>query len=292
MTCIDMFGVRVVSFVGLIFWATGYVLASFATQFWHAVVAQGAVAGIGTACLYWPAVSVVPQWFTKRRALALGLSVVGAGIGNFVVGVGTQALIDSADFRVALQVTAGVGSVLEMIAIACLKRRLPLEKEGGITGDKGVLKDCKFILFLLGGLIFQFGYHSPFVFLARFAQDAGIDSGFASLCVGMLGKVLQVTSIVTSVIGITFLGIGSACGRVLLGLAADKLGRLEVFQSNIALTAVTLWCWALSYTREGLAAFAFFYGFFSGGFIALIPVVIGKKMNMARYDVLAQSSES
>lgn len=183
-----MFGVRIVSFVGLLFWATGYVLASFATEFWQVVAAHGVVAGIGTTCIYWPAVSVVAQWFNKRRALALGLSVVGAGVGNFVVGIGTQALIDAWDFRTALRVTAIVGTVLQGLAIVCLKRRLPLEKQGGILGDTKVLKDCKFILFLIAGMLFQFGYHSPFVFLARYARDREIDAGYASLCVGMLGE--------------------------------------------------------------------------------------------------------
>lgn len=183
-----MFGTRVLFCVGALFWGLGYVAASFATEFWHIVMGQGFLTGLGMACTYWPGVTVVPQWFGKRRATALGVAVVGAGLGNFGAGLMIETLISTYDFRVALQISAGVGTGLLGVATVCIKRRLPLEKGGGILGNKEVFQDRLFYSVLLAAFFFQFGFHGPFVFLAAFAADNGIDSSFAALAVGLLGE--------------------------------------------------------------------------------------------------------
>lgn len=250
----DMFGTRILFCVGAVLWGLGALAASFATEFWHIVMGQGFLTGLGMACTYWPGVTVVPQWFDKRRAFALGVAVVGAGAGNFGFGVLIEALIASNDFRLALRVSAGIGTGVLALATICIKRRLPLEKGGGILGNKEVFKERLFYFILATAFFFQFGYHGPFVFLAAFARDNGIESSRAALAVGLLG-------------------IGSAVGRVGLGFAADYIGRVRTFQVTLFATAVCLAVWPVCTDAVSLGIFAFFFGFFSGGFIALVPVV-------------------
>ena len=184
---VDRFGTRVLFTVGAICWGLGYLAASFATEFWHIIMGQGFLTGIGMACTYWPGVTVVPQWFDKRRASALGVAVVGAGVGNFGFGLMVESLTSTNDFRFALRISAALGTGVLLVAMLCIKRRLPLAKGGGILGNKQIFKERLFYFILATAFFFQFGYHGPFVFLAAFARDNGIDSSTAAFSVGLLG---------------------------------------------------------------------------------------------------------
>ena len=71
------------------------------------------------------------------------------------------------------------------------------------------------------------------------------------------------------------LGIGSSVGRVAIGPVADKLGRMNTFRVCMFLAAGTMACWPACQNLPSILAFAFFYAFFAGGFIAQSPVVAG-----------------
>ena len=47
--------------------------SSFATKVWHLMLTQGFLYGVGVVILYYPVLSIVNEWFVKRRGLAYGL---------------------------------------------------------------------------------------------------------------------------------------------------------------------------------------------------------------------------
>lgn len=51
----------------------GLLAASFATQVWHLIVAQGCMYGIGFLILYYPLLSMLNEWFVEQRGLAYGV---------------------------------------------------------------------------------------------------------------------------------------------------------------------------------------------------------------------------
>jgi len=259
----DMYGIRPIFGIGICFWVAGFVLASFANDLWVIIVCQGGIAGLGQAFTYWPAVSIVPQWFGKRRAFALGVSVLGAGAGNLVFGVVVERVIEAYGFRVALRGTAGIGLALLLITLKCLRRRLPTDRKGGILGDRSILKERNYRIIVASGFLFQWGFHIPFSHLAAYIEDLGIDSSFAGLCVGLLGA-------------------GSALGRLMLGFIADKIGRVRAFQLTLIATGIVQAFWPLCETKGTLVVYAIAFGFVSGGFIALVPVVVAEYFGTAR----------
>jgi hypothetical protein len=46
---------------------------SFATQLWHLIVTQGLLYGLGFLCIYYPMLSMLNEWFHKRRGTAYGI---------------------------------------------------------------------------------------------------------------------------------------------------------------------------------------------------------------------------
>lgn len=59
----------------------GFMMTSISTQYYHFLLAQGFCVGIGSSCLYIVAITLVPAYFTARRALAMGVATVGSSLG-------------------------------------------------------------------------------------------------------------------------------------------------------------------------------------------------------------------
>ena len=45
----------------------------------------GVICGLGGGCVYLPPIATAPKWWPDRRALATGFTVVGLGLGSFIM---------------------------------------------------------------------------------------------------------------------------------------------------------------------------------------------------------------
>jgi MFS family permease len=59
--------------IGWLICISALVASSFASKFWHLIVTQGLLYGIGFLIIYYPVLSMLNEWFTKRRGMAYGL---------------------------------------------------------------------------------------------------------------------------------------------------------------------------------------------------------------------------
>ncbi|KAF4922360.1 Fujikurins efflux protein [Colletotrichum viniferum] len=53
-------------------------------KYWQIFLAQGFCVGIGSGCLFCPAVAIVSTYFNKRRSLAIGITACGSGVGGIL----------------------------------------------------------------------------------------------------------------------------------------------------------------------------------------------------------------
>lgn len=60
----------------------GMFMTSLGTQYWHQILSQGLVMGLGLGCLFMSATAIVASYFTKRRGLAMGIASSGSTIGE------------------------------------------------------------------------------------------------------------------------------------------------------------------------------------------------------------------
>jgi len=236
-------------------WMTGMFLASASTELWHMIMTHGVLMGIGAALCFWPSTGVVVMWFNERRGAASGLAALGSGLGNFVVPLILEATIEQSGWRVAVQGLAGVGFAIMLAGVTLVRRRLPTVRKGGLCAEAVLVKDRNMQLLLVASALFQFAFFLPFVHLSPYVQDLGLSSESAAFALATIG-------------------IGSAVGRVVLSIAADYLGRLLVFKVTLVGTSLCMFTWLACFTEPGILTFAFFYGFFSGSFIACVPPVI------------------
>ncbi|KAK6061268.1 hypothetical protein COOONC_01065, partial [Cooperia oncophora] len=80
----NRYGCRATAIIGANISIVGCTLSYYATEMWHIILSVGIVMGIGSGFMYCPAIVSVTMYFEKRRSLATGIAVTGAGVGTMV----------------------------------------------------------------------------------------------------------------------------------------------------------------------------------------------------------------
>ena len=98
----DRRGPKVVMELGVVLMGAGLLLASYVTQPWHLYVTMGVLVGGGSICLGYTGQSLfLPNWFVRKRGLALSIAFAGVGVGSIVLLPWMQAFMDRTDWRTA-----------------------------------------------------------------------------------------------------------------------------------------------------------------------------------------------
>ena len=99
---------RVISTIGVFCVAGGWFSLSFAQSKWHIYICA-IIIGIGLSFTATSMVTmIICNWFVKNKGKALGIALLGSGIGAFVYNPACAALIQHFGFRTAYQITAGI----------------------------------------------------------------------------------------------------------------------------------------------------------------------------------------
>jgi MFS family permease len=82
--------------------AGGLLLAPLTSQPWHLYLTIGVMVGAGSVCLGYSGQSLfLPNWFNRRRGLAMGLAFAGVGIGSITLLPWVQLMIEQTGWRTA-----------------------------------------------------------------------------------------------------------------------------------------------------------------------------------------------
>jgi MFS family permease len=266
----DRFGSRRLAVTGMILTGLGLAAASAARSLTEVYAAYGLGVGLGVGCAYVPAIGAVQRWFVRRRGFASGLAVSGIGVGTLVMPPLATWLIATIGWRDAYLVL-GICAAITGGGLSLLIENTPADRNLGPDGDPpqssaqsskaegaGVaeaIRSRRFISLYAGCLICSFGVFVPFVHLVPYARDHGVAPASAVLLLGVIG-------------------IGSTVGRFFLGGFADRIGRQRSLLLMFAGMALTLASWAISTGIWSLASFAFAFGVFYGGWVAVLPAVV------------------
>ena len=266
----DRFGSRPLAATGMILTGFGLALASVARSLMEVYAAYGLGVGIGVGCAYVPAIGAVQRWFVRRRGFASGLAVSGIGVGTLVMPPLAAQLIQAVGWRTAYLVLGALAVVIGA-GLSLLIENDPSARNLGPDGDpvqpaarrrlpEGIsintaVRSSRFIGLYAACLICSFGVFVPFVHLVPYARDHGVAPSYAVLLLGVIG-------------------VGSTAGRFFLGDLADRAGRQLTLLLMFVGMALALALWVISASLWSLAAFAFIFGIFYGGWVAVLPAVV------------------
>ncbi|KAH3676178.1 hypothetical protein WICMUC_002200 [Wickerhamomyces mucosus] len=217
----SFFGLKATMFGALVLHFIGFILASFATKLWHLFVCQGVLIGISYAFMFVPSTAVIPSWFLKKRAIALGIVLSGTGFGGLVYSLSINALIQkTGNQRWALRMTAVMATVLLSLAVYLIRFPKPQPREKlsweslkgtmkAVLYNKNVWKSTQVYYVSIWFLLALFGYNLIVFSYASAATALGLSQHQASVLTAMVN-------------------VGQIIGRPSMGFIADRwVGRIN-----------------------------------------------------------------
>lgn len=265
---VSKFGLRPVMITGTLFIVIALEMASLATEIWHLYLTQGILFGIGASCMYVTVMAVTPQWFTKNRGIALGIVAGGSGIGGLIVPFIMTPLNRHFGHGWTYRIMGFICLVCDIIACIFVKERVPGSKKGKKFSQIlqfDVLKNTDFVIFAIGSDIGLFGYFVPFFFIPAYATHLGLTDS-------------QGASIVSVCSAMNFIG------RLVAGLLADRIGRLNANIIFLLITAVSsLLIWTFAFTYATMMGFGIVFGFACGSYFALMSPISAGILGMEKF---------
>lgn len=132
---VDRRGPRPMLLSGVAAIAAGLGLAPFMTEPWHLYLTLGVLVGGGSVCLGYSGHALfLPNWFVRRRGLAMSLAFSGVGVGSILLLPWAQSLIVQAGWRAACWALAGLTLVV-LAPLNLLVRRRPEDMGLAPDGD-------------------------------------------------------------------------------------------------------------------------------------------------------------
>ncbi|KAJ2584098.1 hypothetical protein GGH95_000608, partial [Coemansia sp. RSA 1836] len=253
----ERFDSRLVTFLGGLIMGLALVAASFCdSAVWKLMLTQGLVFAVGASLVFIPAVSIPAQWFTKRRALAVGIVVAGSGVGGLWLTPATDRMITGLGTAWALRITGIIVFAVNSVASLFMRNRLRVQAREKIV-DFSIFRDHRFLFIFAGGICGTTAYFTPLFSLPSFAiQVSGKSHDFA-------------TNLITII---------NAASTIAASLG--NINTLSLCTCIASLSVLVLW---LPFQSGGaLVACAIVYGLFCGGFIGLVPMVMAELWGVQR----------
>jgi len=263
---VDRLGPRRIMLGGAAVLGVACVLASRIGALWSLYAVIGVLAATGLCAVSWvPSGTLIARWFAERRGSMLGLAFSGMGAGVLVMGPLAQWLITAYGWRAAY-VVLGVGTLAVLLPLiwfgvrdapvaAAPKRGEAEPRPTPARRDVGdALRTTAFWALFFAYLCTPLAVFSVVTHSVAFA----VDHGFARL-------------FVAGIFGLT--GLLSVAGRILFGVAADRIGRAPAATISYGCTALGTLCLLgleLWPHAAALYAYALFFGL---GFGARGPII-------------------
>ena len=243
----DWFGPRIVILTGTALMSAGLLLAPWVTRPWHLYATLGVAVSVGANMMTYTAHSqFLPNWFVRRRGLAISLAFAGAGVGAILLLPWLQSIIVSQGWRASCVVMGQL--VLFMIGpITLLVFKSPADvgqQPDGVCGTAdaraapdGVtivdpvwastewtlalaVRTRRFWWIALGYFLALVAWYAVQVHQTKYLVEVGLNASVAAWALGAV-----------SVVAIP--------GQILLGALSDRVGREWIWTAGCVGFAVS-----------------------------------------------------
>ena len=288
----DKYGPKQVLLWGSVIAAVGLMLLSLTSALWHLYVLY-LVVGIGMSGAGTVPVSVaISNWFTKRRGLALGITMAGISLGAIALAPLAHYLIEGIGWQSAYLALGVLTAVLIIPPVMLVMKTRPEDKgllpygarpaaddeppeQAGVYNASAItpsvgrswsvgkaMKTLPFWLVLVTFFLSGAGVAGVLQHEVRILQIMGVSMAGASFALGLTG------------------GIGGM-GKIGFGFIADKMSPKYTAIVCIALQLVGVVILMFTHTTAMVWVFVIFFGFAMGGNITVQPLLSGYLFGMA-----------
>ncbi|KAI6088271.1 MFS general substrate transporter [Hypoxylon rubiginosum] len=245
---------RPVLVCGVVFMTVGIFCTSAATSYWQLILSQGLCMGIGSGCIFCPAISTVSTYFHKKRSLAIGITACGSVTGGLVFPAMARQLLPTVGFGWAVRAIGFVQLGSMLFVLAFMRSRLPPRRSGSLV-EWGAFRELEYT-FYAAGMFFNFwGVYFGFYYLAAFSRAA-------------VTPALSYTESLNMLLLLNGIGI---LGRLLPNHFADRVGPLNIMIPTCLVCGIALLSWMAVKTPAQLYGWAVVYGIVAGALQSLFP---------------------
>ena len=234
----DKAGPRLVVPLGGLLTSIGLVGATYSTEPWHFFITLGVLVVGGSVFMsYFGHTLFIPNWFDRRRGLAMGLAFAGAGVGAILLFPWMQYAIQINGWRYACIVVALIILAVVLPINICFQRNRPrdmgLEVDGGKITDivvarirqqnlesrivdkvwmktewtvRRAIRTSRFWWLVISFALALYAWYAVQVHQTRYLIDVGISPEGAAIALGLVGM--------TGVLG-----------QIVMGALSDRIGR-------------------------------------------------------------------
>jgi MFS family permease len=125
----DKYNVRIIITIGVLIGGLAYLLLANMNSLWQFYLFFGLGAGICVGSTYTPVNATISKWFVEKRALALGIAIMGITVGQMVLSPITAYIITEHGWRTAYLVLSMVVFVTAVPAVILLGKAPPVRAQ-------------------------------------------------------------------------------------------------------------------------------------------------------------------
>lgn len=281
---------HVLLYTGSVLSVLGFFMTSLCQEYWQFFLAQGVAMGVGFGCLYLPAPALVAMHFDHRRALAIGMSSAGSGLGMYIqlhaqflycADPGAGGVVFSLVFtqlqpRIGFAWTTRVLGFMLLVSsiVPLVLMRFPNRTAADAAdAEKQAQRNRtprRFVLHVWRNIVDKSAARDgPFVLLI-----VGLLTGFMAIYtilyyVNLFG--LQRTSSSSTVASslLVIVNGASTVGRILPSALADSIGPVNVLMLTALLSGVLVFVALCLQSAAGTIVWATAFGIVAGAFMGL-----------------------
>lgn len=246
--------------IGCVLLVFSQMMVSLCSDYYQLFLAQGVGLGLGFGLVFNLAINCPAHYFNRRRGVALGVVASGSSTGGIVFPIMVRKLLPQIGYGWTMRVVGFFALFAVTVAWFSLSTRLPPSidvRDKAKGGWKQVewfhfsaFRNPAYTFFVIGASLIMFGLYMPLSYMDVWSSSHNVPA---------TGYYLPI------------LNAASSFGRILPGLVADKVGRINTVLPHLAVSGILIFIFPLCSNLGGLITFAILYGFTSGCYVSLIP---------------------
>lgn len=143
----------------------GVFMTSLSDQYYQLFLAQGVLVGIGCGMQFCPVMGLVTTYFSKHRAVAVGIVASGSATGGLVYPTIVRQLLPKIGFGWTVRVMGFMMLAIGCFTASLLRTRLPPRRSGPIV-DFECFRELPYSLYVLGTFLCIWGQFFAFYYVS------------------------------------------------------------------------------------------------------------------------------